>query len=148
MLEQKICISFLLKLLGKYKKYKLSIRTITVFCSHLCKLERIWKPWSNNVIIIYTCYLLTNCKSYKDTHNIFQLQTIFFWYWNTCIVDGTVSCVMQCMYYLCSKDTNPLKYQYIQPFHVWNIFCAFIEANSSMISSKSAFSVSTLSILN
>jgi len=30
----------------------------------------------------------------------------------------TVSYVMQYMYYLCSKDTIPLKHQYIQPYRV------------------------------
>jgi len=63
---------------------------------------------------------------------------------------------MHNIYYLCSKDTIPLKHQYIQPFCVWallhynknNTFRVFIEANSSAISLKSAFSVSPLLYLS
>jgi len=51
---------------------------------------------------------------------------------------------MQVMYHWCSKNTIPSKHKYIQPFPVKlhknikynNTFRAFIDAKSSMISSK------------
>jgi len=46
----------------------------------------------------------------KKFDNMLQLQTITFFN-ETCILDGTVSYVMHIIYYLCLKDTIPLKCQ-------------------------------------
>jgi len=66
-----------------------------------------------------------------------------------------ISYLMQVMHHLCWKHTVLLKHQYIRPFLIQikeyvnhnNTLHAFIEPNLSMISSKSVFSVSSLSML-
>jgi len=62
---------------------------------------------------------------------------------------------MQVMYHFCSKNTIPSRYRHIQPFRLNytkvlikknNTFRVFIDAKSSVIWSKQAFTVLSLSI--
>jgi len=78
-------------------------------------------------------YLTKNQQHYNCTRP-------FLLKWNTFELHNKI----QVMYHLCLKNTIPSKDKYIQPFPVKlhknvnynNTFRAFIEAKSSMISSK------------
>jgi len=108
-------------------------------------------------MLLYT-FIIPNCKSYEKIS-----KPPFLSKRNKFNFNGTISYLLPVMYYLCSKKqfhrniNIPSFFLFFFEFFVLVVipqhsgysktFRAFIEANSSRISSTSVFSVSCLSIL-